>query len=155
MTWKWPSGACPSGTGGRPSAAWPGMPRNRSGRYWCRNRRTRETPRDPAAVAVMVGVQGGLGLYRLGYVPRTLALVVAALGSRLSGSGLRAGLETFFRPGETKWFRWVIRQGWRISKKGGPEPRCMDVRGGGRVLSLLNVVYTPYELTANAGLRLA
>jgi hypothetical protein len=36
-------------------------------------------PADPAAVAVMVGVQGGRGLYRLGYVPRTLAPVVAAL----------------------------------------------------------------------------
>jgi hypothetical protein len=35
-------------------------------------------PADPAAVAVMVGVQGGRGLYRLGYVPRTLAPVVTA-----------------------------------------------------------------------------
>jgi hypothetical protein len=42
-----------------------------------------ENPRDPAAVAVMVGVQGGPGLYRLGYVPRTLAPVVAALGRQL------------------------------------------------------------------------
>ncbi|MDR2662041.1 MAG: hypothetical protein LBC31_03490 [Treponema sp.] len=40
-------------------------------------------PRDPAAVAVMVGVQGGRGLYRLGYVPRTLAPVMAALGRQL------------------------------------------------------------------------
>ncbi|MDR2741744.1 MAG: HIRAN domain-containing protein [Treponema sp.] len=38
---------------------------------------------DPAAVAVMVGVQGGKGLYRLGYVPRTLAPVAAALGGKL------------------------------------------------------------------------
>jgi hypothetical protein len=30
-----------------------------------------ENPADPAAVAVMVGVQGGLGLFRLGYVPRS------------------------------------------------------------------------------------
>jgi hypothetical protein len=30
-------------------------------------------PADPAAVAVMVGVQGGKGLYRLGYGPRNLA----------------------------------------------------------------------------------
>jgi hypothetical protein len=37
-------------------------------------------PADPAAVAVMVGVQGGRGLYQLGYVPRTLTPVVAALG---------------------------------------------------------------------------
>jgi hypothetical protein len=38
---------------------------------------------DPQAVAVMVGVQGGWGLYRLGYVPRTLAPVVAALRVQL------------------------------------------------------------------------
>jgi hypothetical protein len=37
-------------------------------------------PADPGAVAVMVGVQGGKGLYRLGYVPRNLAPVAAALG---------------------------------------------------------------------------
>jgi hypothetical protein len=42
-----------------------------------------ENPADPAAVAVMVGVQGGRGLYRLGYVPRNLAPVVAALRGRL------------------------------------------------------------------------
>ncbi|MDR2178513.1 MAG: hypothetical protein LBP20_10825 [Treponema sp.] len=40
-------------------------------------------PADPAAVAVMVGVNGGKGLYRLGYVPRTLAPVAAALGGQL------------------------------------------------------------------------
>jgi hypothetical protein len=40
-------------------------------------------PRDPAAVAVMVGVNGGRGLYRLGYVPRTLAPVVAVLRVQL------------------------------------------------------------------------
>jgi hypothetical protein len=40
-------------------------------------------PADPAAVAVMVGVNGGKGLYRLGYVPRNLAPVVAALGGQL------------------------------------------------------------------------
>jgi hypothetical protein len=34
-------------------------------------------PADPATVAVMVGVQGGRGLYRLGYVPRNLTPVVA------------------------------------------------------------------------------
>jgi hypothetical protein len=38
---------------------------------------------DPAAVAVMVGVNGGKCLYRLGYVPRTLAPVVAALRVQL------------------------------------------------------------------------
>jgi hypothetical protein len=46
-----------------------------------------ENPSDPQAVAVMVGVQGGCGLYRLGYVPRTLAPVVAALAG---ASGLPA-----------------------------------------------------------------
>jgi hypothetical protein len=40
-------------------------------------------PADPAAVAVMVGVQGGKGLYRLGYVPRTLAPVAAVLRGQL------------------------------------------------------------------------
>jgi hypothetical protein len=38
---------------------------------------------DPAAVAVMVGVNGGRGLYRLGYVPQDLAPVVVALGGQL------------------------------------------------------------------------
>jgi len=40
-------------------------------------------PADPVAVAVMVGVQGGKGLYRLGYVPANMAAVVTALGARL------------------------------------------------------------------------
>jgi hypothetical protein len=40
-------------------------------------------PADPGAVAVMVGVNGRKGLYRLGYVPRTLAPVAAALGGQL------------------------------------------------------------------------
>ena len=40
-------------------------------------------PSDPVAVAVMVGIQGGKGLYRLGYVPRNLVPVVSALGGRL------------------------------------------------------------------------
>jgi hypothetical protein len=44
-------------------------------------------PVDPGAVAVMVGVNGGKGLFRLGYLPRTLAPVVAALGG---ASGLPA-----------------------------------------------------------------
>jgi hypothetical protein len=42
-----------------------------------------ENPTDPAAAAVMVGVQGGPGLFRLGYVPRNLAPVVAALSGQL------------------------------------------------------------------------
>jgi hypothetical protein len=40
-------------------------------------------PADPAAVAVMVGVNGGKGLYRLGYVPQNLVPVAAALGGKL------------------------------------------------------------------------
>jgi hypothetical protein len=36
-------------------------------------------PADPAAVAVMVGVQNGKGLFLLGYVPRDLCPVVDAL----------------------------------------------------------------------------
>jgi hypothetical protein len=42
-----------------------------------------ENPADPATVAVMVGVQGGKGLYRLGYVPRNMAPVAVVLGKRL------------------------------------------------------------------------
>ena len=38
-----------------------------------------ENPADTAAVAVMVGVNGDKGLYRLGYVPQSLAPVAAAL----------------------------------------------------------------------------
>jgi hypothetical protein len=40
-------------------------------------------PADPAAVAVMGGVQGGRGLFRLDYVPRTMAPVAAVLGGQL------------------------------------------------------------------------
>ena len=40
-------------------------------------------PVDPSAVAVMVGVQGGKGLFRLGYVPRDMATVVSAMGANL------------------------------------------------------------------------
>jgi hypothetical protein len=40
-------------------------------------------PADHAAVAVMVGVQNGRGLYRLGYVPRDMAAVVMAMGVKL------------------------------------------------------------------------
>jgi hypothetical protein len=40
-------------------------------------------PADPAAVAVMVGVQNGRGLYRLGYVPREMTAAVTAIGGQL------------------------------------------------------------------------
>ena len=42
-----------------------------------------ENRQDPAAVAVMVGVQGGKGLFRLGYIPRDMTAVAAVLGSKL------------------------------------------------------------------------
>ena len=42
-----------------------------------------ENKQDPAAVAVMVGVQNGRGLYRLGYVPRDMTPVVSALRGQL------------------------------------------------------------------------
>jgi hypothetical protein len=42
-----------------------------------------ENTADPRAVAVMVGVNGGKGLYRLGYVPRDMAPVAAVLGGQL------------------------------------------------------------------------
>jgi hypothetical protein len=50
-----------------------------------------ENPADPAAVAVMVGVNGGKGLYRLGYVPRSLAPVAAALDGQLPALRVVAG----------------------------------------------------------------
>jgi hypothetical protein len=40
-------------------------------------------PVDSAAVAVMVGVQNGRGLFRLGYVPCNMAAVVSAMRGQL------------------------------------------------------------------------
>jgi len=40
-------------------------------------------PADPAAVAVLVGVNGGNGLFRLGYVPRNMAAIVSAMRGHL------------------------------------------------------------------------
>jgi len=42
-----------------------------------------ENPADHNAIAVMVGVQGGNGLFRLGYVPANMAAVVSALDAKL------------------------------------------------------------------------
>jgi hypothetical protein len=39
-------------------------------------------PMDPAAVAVMVGINGGRGFYKLGYVPREQTGIAAALRGR-------------------------------------------------------------------------
>jgi len=48
-------------------------------------------PVDPAAVVVMVGVQGGKGLFRLGYVPANMAAVVSALGAKLPALRIVSG----------------------------------------------------------------
>jgi hypothetical protein len=42
-----------------------------------------ENPADPAAVAVMVMVNGGRSVYRLGYVPREQTGIARALSGRL------------------------------------------------------------------------
>jgi len=61
-----------------------------------------ENKTDPAAVAVRVGVQGGRGLFTLGYVPKELTAVVAVIGARLpalrivSGSWGRNNQKTTF-----------------------------------------------------------
>ena len=48
-------------------------------------------PADPAAVAVMVGVQGGRGLFRLGYVPANMAAVASVLGAKLPALRIVSG----------------------------------------------------------------
>ena len=40
-------------------------------------------PADPAALAVMVGVNGGKGLFHLGYVPANMTAVVSVIGAQL------------------------------------------------------------------------
>ena len=39
---------------------------------------------DQNAIAVMIGVQNGKGLYRLGYIPRTITKTVKAINSKVS-----------------------------------------------------------------------
>jgi hypothetical protein len=51
-----------------------------------------ENPADPAAVAVMVGVRYGKGLYKLGYVPREMANIVAAFPPRPRTLGVISGV---------------------------------------------------------------
>ena len=46
---------------------------------------------DPAALAVMVGINGGKGLYLLGYVPRELCPVVSAMGASLPAFRIVSG----------------------------------------------------------------
>jgi len=48
-------------------------------------------PADKNAVAVMVGIQGGHGLFRLGYVPRNLAPVVSAMRGQLPAVRIVSG----------------------------------------------------------------
>jgi hypothetical protein len=50
-----------------------------------------ENPADSAAVAVMVGVQNGRGLYRLGYVPRAMAAVVTAMSAKKTALRIVSG----------------------------------------------------------------
>ena len=50
-----------------------------------------ENKADPAALVVRVGVQGGRGLFTLGYVPREMAAVVAAIGARLPALRIVSG----------------------------------------------------------------
>jgi hypothetical protein len=42
-----------------------------------------ENPADPAAIAVMVMVNGGRGVYRLGYIPRQETAIAKAMRGRL------------------------------------------------------------------------
>ncbi|MCL1812989.1 MAG: HIRAN domain-containing protein [Treponema sp.] len=51
-----------------------------------------DNPADPAAVTVMVGVQGGRGIYRLGYLPReqtAIAAVFKAASLRVLDGNIR------------------------------------------------------------------
>jgi hypothetical protein len=50
-----------------------------------------ENPADPRAVAVMVGVQGGKGLFKLSYVASRLAPVAAALSGKLPALNILSG----------------------------------------------------------------
>jgi hypothetical protein len=54
-------------------------------------------PADPAALAVMVGVQGGRGLFRLGYVPKNMTAVVAAIGGQLPALRVVSGTWAMLR----------------------------------------------------------
>ena len=60
-----------------------------------------ENKADPSAVAVLVGVNGGKGLFHLGYVPANMTAVVSVIGAQLpavrvvSGTWGWAGKTTF------------------------------------------------------------
>jgi len=40
-------------------------------------------PQDPAAIAVVVGVQNGKGLFKIGYVPANITAAIKAIGANL------------------------------------------------------------------------
>ena len=46
---------------------------------------------DPSAIAVMVGVQNGKGLFKLGYVPRNLYRIASVLGNQLPAARVVSG----------------------------------------------------------------
>ncbi|GBU27083.1 hypothetical protein R84B8_00605 [Treponema sp. R8-4-B8] len=48
-------------------------------------------PADKNAIAVLVGVTNGKGLYRLGYVPANLTAVISVLGAKLPALRLVSG----------------------------------------------------------------
>ncbi|GHT87863.1 hypothetical protein FACS1894137_15660 [Spirochaetia bacterium] len=50
-----------------------------------------ENPVDPAALAVMVMVNGGRGVHRLGYVPRNQTAAVKALGQKTAALRVVSG----------------------------------------------------------------
>jgi hypothetical protein len=50
-----------------------------------------ENTYDPDAIAVMVGVQGGRGYYKLGYVPASEAKTVDAIGRRIVSVAVKSG----------------------------------------------------------------
>jgi hypothetical protein len=52
-------------------------------------------PVDPKAVAIMVGVQNGRGLYRLGYVPREMTATVSAISNQLPALRVVSGKTTY------------------------------------------------------------
>ena len=50
-----------------------------------------ENPADSSALAVMVGVQNGRGLYKLGYVPRSMTAAGGVLAGRVPSVRVTAG----------------------------------------------------------------
>ena len=54
-----------------------------------------ENKQDPEAIAVMVGVQNGRGLYRLGYIPSDMTMVISALRGQLPALRVVSGLNIY------------------------------------------------------------